>query len=265
MLDPEGASNLSSPEIKTDVGENLETNLRPELGVEIPTAGEEQESAKELPEEQLKNLGDRIDRLQETAAEDRGEFDKAREELGLPPSKEEKPAIEDELEKLRAEQEALEQRQEKERMIKQEKEKILQEKLGDLSKEFEALTVGDRKSILKSGKTKEGGPLLGELDPETAMSLAKAFEKGIKLLPKILEILPELMKEFDEELTKEATERVEKRLEEEKQKKEGEKEKPEGLKSEEKLGDSSEGGALSGGIKQKLNPIETGSAEAPKA
>ena len=188
----------------------------------------------------------------------------------------------EELEKLKTEegpeQEALEKQkeelisqQEKERLIREEKEKILQEKLDELFKEFEALNPRDFESIFKSGKTREGrnveSPSMGELDPEIAKSLAKAFKEGIKLLPKILETLPELLKKFDEDLIKEATERVEQKLEEEKQKMEEEQkkgEKPEEPKPEEKP-EISEGEVLSDEVKPEVNPIEGGNMESPKA
>ena len=106
---------------------------------------------------------------------------------------------------------------------------------------------------------------MGELDPETAKSLARAFGEGIKLLPKILEMLPDLLKKFDEELTKEATERVEKRLREEKlteeqKKEEGESKKPESEEKSETPGNeipSSEAG-------QGPSVAESVSAEIPK-
>ena len=151
----------------------------------------------------------------------------------------------DNLEKLKAEQNELEKQkekiadqQEKERLIQEEKEIILQEKIDELFKEFEALNPRDLESVFKNGRTLEGGNFkssaMGELDPETGKSLARAFKEGIKLLPKILEILPELLKKYDGDLTKEATERVE-------QKMEGEKEKMEEEQKEKEI--SKEGGA----------------------
>ncbi len=252
-------------------------------------AEEGKEEKPELsPEEQLKNLEDDIEarqkeitRLTESIEGTKAKLNEAREKLGLPPTEEDPPSVlseKERLEKLQAEQGTLEKQkeefvsqQEKERLIREEKEKILQEKLDELFKEFEALNPRDFESIFKSGKTREGrnveSPSMGELDPEVAKSLAKAFKEGIKLLSKILEALPELLKKFDEDLTKEATERVEQKLEEEKQKMEKEQKKEEKFeepKPEEKP-KVPEGEIPLGEIKQGPSPIEGGNIETPKA
>lgn len=295
----ESAPNINNPEINpaevqadVNVGKKIEGELTPEELEKLKTKeGPEQEAEKpELtPEEQLKNLEGEMEarqqemtRLTESIEGMKAKLNEAREKLGLPPTEEEPPSTfseKDKLEKLKAEQEALEKQkeelisqQEKERLIREEKEKILQEKLNELFKEFEALNPRDFESIFKSGKTREGrnveSPAMGELDPEIAKSLAKAFKEGIKLLPKILEALPELLKKFDEDLTKEATEKVDKKLEEEKQKmKEEQKkeEKPEEPKPEEEKPKIPEGEILPGEVKPEINPIEGGNIESPKA
>jgi len=296
----ESAPNINNPElnpaeVQTDVnvGKKPESELTPEELEKLKAEeGPEQETEKpELtPEEQLKNLEGEMEsrqqemtRLTESIGGTKAKLNEAREKLGLPPTEEEPPSTsseKDRLEKLQAEQEALEKQkeelvsqQEKERLIREEKEKILQEKLDELFKEFEALTPRDFESIFKSGKTREGKNVessgMGELDPEIAKSLAKAFKEGIKLLPKILEALPNLLKKFDEDLTKEATERVDKKLEEEKAKMEEEQkkeEKPEEQKPEEKPEvPTPEGGIPPGEIKPEASPIEGGSIETPKA
>lgn len=252
-------------------------------------SGEQSPEKAELsPEDKLKNLEgetearqQEITKLTESVEGTKSKLNKAREELGLPPTEEDPPSVyseKDRLEKLQAEQDALEKQkeelvnqQEKERLIREEKEKILQEKLDELFKEFEKFNPRDFESIFKSGKTPEGRNVesksMGSLEPEMAQSLAKAFKEGIKLLPKILEALPELLKKFGEDLTKEATERVDKKLEEEKAKIEEEQkkeEKPEELKPEEKP-KVPEGEIPPGEIKPEVNPIEGGNIENPKA
>lgn len=240
------------------------------------------------PEEQLKNLEDKMEsqqremtRLTVSIERTKAQLNEAREKLGLPLDEEEPPSIfseKDKLERLKAKQKALEKQkeelisqQEKERLIHEEKEKILQEKLDELFKEFEALNPRDFESIFKSGKTREGRNVesrsMGSLDPETAQSLAKAFKEGIRLLPKILEALPRLLKKFNKDLTKEATERVDKRLEEKKQKIEEEEkkeEKPEESKPEEEKPKTPEGEITPGEIGSEVNPIEGGNIETPK-
>jgi len=240
------------------------------------------------PEEQIEQTGENIIAKQEEIAHlseliesTKSEVNAAREKLSLPPTEEEPPSVfleKDRLEKLQAEQGALEKQrkelisqQEKERLIIKEKEKILQEKLDELFKEFKALSPSDFESIFMSGKTSKGHNVesksMGSLDPKVAQSLAEAFKKGIKLLPKILETLPELLKKFDGDLTEEATKRVEQKLEEEKQRME------EGRKKEEKLGEPkpeeklevSEGEIPPSKIKSGPSPIVGGDIETPKA
>ena len=296
----ESTPNLNNPELNPaemgadiNAGKKLEGELTPEeleklKTEERPEQEQEAEKPELSPEEQVKNLEGELEtrqqeitRLTESIEGTKAKLNEAREKLGLPPTEEEPPSVsseKDRLEKLQAEQEALEKQkeelinqQEKERLVREEKEKILQEKLDELFKEFEALSPRDFESIFKSGRTREGGkvesPSMGELDPETAKSLARAFKKGIKLLSKILEVLPELLKKFDEDLTKEATERVEQKLEEEKQKMEEEQkkeEKPEEPQLEEKP-EVPEGKVPPGEVKPEANPIEGGNVENPKA
>lgn len=295
----ESAPNMNNPELNpaevqadVNVGKKVEGELTPEELERLKAdEGQEQKAEKpELsPEEQLKNLEDEMEarqqemtKLTESIEGTKAKMNEARERLGLPPTDEEPPSTfsaKDRLKKLKAEQEALKKQkeelisqQEKERLIREEKEKILQEKLDELFKEFEALDPRDFESIFKSGKTREGrnveSPTMGELDPEIAKSLAKAFKEGIKLLPKILEALPKLSKKFDEDLTKEATERVDKKLEEEKQKMEEEQEKeekPEEPKPEEEKPKIPESEIPSGEVKPEINSVEGGGVEVPKA
>jgi hypothetical protein len=216
---------------------NSELNPR-EVGAELASA-QQQERPQSSPEEQLTNPGGEVDarqqeimRLTESTERTKAKVNKIRKELGLPPTEEDPPSVFSETEKLKklqTEQELLEKQreelvnqEERERLIREEKENILQERLDELFKEFESLNAIDFESIFANGKTREGRNVesvsQGELDPEVAKSLAKAFKEGIKLLPKILETLPELLKAFNEDLTKEATQRVEQKLAEEKQK-----------------------------------------------
>ena len=243
----ESAPNLNNPELNpseleagVDIERKPEGELTPEELEKLKTEEKTKAEKPELsPEEQLKNK--------------------------------------EKLEKLQAEQKALEKQKEKlisqqkkERLIREEKEKILQEKLDELFKGFEALTPRDFESIFKSGRTREGRNVesasMGELDPEVAQSLAKAFKEGIKLLPKILEALPELLKKFDEDLTKEATERVEQKLEEEKkmEEKQPKEEKPAEQKPEEKPG-APESKIPTEELKQGPSIVEGGNIESPKA
>ena len=201
---------------KNWLGENLKDNPPPQ----------EKAPSLENLDEVNEQKEDKIVTLKETVAKDREEFDKARKELGLPPS-EENLAAEDELKKTeqdateRNEEEGMGQ-QEKEKRVQEEKEKIIQEKIDELFKQFESFSAIDFKKIAKKGM--ESSPF-GSIDNKTAESLIKAFQEGAKLLPQILEILPDILKRFDEDLTKEAEERVEKRLEEEKQNKDKDEEK----------------------------------------
>lgn len=293
----ENTPNLNNTELsssKLEAGVNVEKKPEGELAPEeiekLKTEEVKEEKPELSPEEQLKNLeGDiearqkEITRLTESVEGTKAKLNEVREKLGLPPTEENPPSVfseKDKLEKLQAEQEALEKqkeelisRQEKERLIREEKEKILQEKIDELFKEFESLNPRDFESISKSGKTREGrnveSPSMGELDPEIAKSLAKAFKEGIKLLSKILEALPELLKKFDEDLTKEAEQRVEQRLEDEKKKleeesKKKEEEKPAEQKPEEKL-EVPEGEVSSEELKQGPSVAEGGNIENPKA
>jgi len=273
----EGEPNLNSSESNLN---ETGTDINAE---KLEVEGSEKQEIKQpelLPEEQLKNLedgigtkGQEITKLTESIEGTKSELDEARGELGLPPMEDEPPntaSDKEKLEKLQAERDALEKQkeelvsqQEKGNLIKEEKEKILQEKLDELFKEFEGFNPGDLKSILNKGKTKEGKNVesnsMGELDPEVAKSLAKAFEEGIKLLPEIIKNLPELFKKFDEDLTKEAMERVDKKLEE--QKKE---EKPEESRPEEKSETIEDKIPPVGEIKKESNFIEGMPIENPK-
>lgn len=287
----ENASNLNNSELNTveaqadvNAGKKLEGDLTPEKLEKLKEEeGQEQQVGEpELSqEEQLKDLENEAEakqeemtRLSESIEGTKSALNAARGKLGLPLTEEDPPSVfseKDKLEKLKAEQEVLEKQkedlisqQEKEQLIREEKEKILQEKLDGVFKEFEGLDPRDFESIFKSGKTSEGRNVesksMGSLDPEVALSLAKAFKEGIELLPKILEVLPELLKKIDEDLTKEATERVDKKLEEEKQKIE---EKPEELKFEEEP-KIPEAEVPSSEVSPEIDPNESGSVEASK-
>jgi len=148
----------------------------------------------------------------------------------------------------------------KEELIKAEKEKILQEKINELFKEFEELQVsGKFEGILKGEKNFESKSM-GSIGPESVKILAKAFQEGIKLLPKILEILPELLEQFDKELEKEATERVDKKIEEEKKKMEDnqqKEEKTEEIRQEEQP-KVTENPILSNEVKPEVNSTDSG-------
>jgi hypothetical protein len=185
------------------------------------------------PENDLKNLEDKtqagqqeITRLTELVEKTKTELNRLREQMGLPPTEDDPPALASEAEKLyklQAEQEELAKqkeelrRQERERLIREEKQHILQKRIDNLFREFEALDMPDLESLFATGRNSNGGPwesgALGLLDPEIVKSLAKAFKEGMKLLPQILETLPGLLKQFDEQLTNEAEERVDQKLE----------------------------------------------------
>lgn len=184
-------------------------------------------------EEQLKNLDGEVEvreqeitRLIESVEGTKSKLNEARESLGLILTEEDPPSVfseKEKLEKLKDEQELLEKQkeelisqQEKEKLIKAEKEKILQEKINELFKEFEKLQASGKFEGVLKGESNFESKSMGSISPENAKVLAKAFQEGIKLLPKILENLPELLKQFDKELEKEAKERVDKKLEEEK-------------------------------------------------
>ncbi len=290
MSRTEGASN-TNPELNPiDTGADVNVDKKPEneSAPEKIEDGQGTEKPELPPEEQLINIDDgirakqqEIKKLTDLTEGTKAELDEARKKLELPPTEEETPnalSYKKKLEKLQAEQKILEKqkeelikKQEKEHLIKEEKENILQEKLDELFKEFRALSSHDFKSILKIGKTREGRNIesgaMGELDPETAMSLARAFEEGIKLLPEILKNLPELLKKFDEDLTKEATKRVEKKLGEEKQEK-GEEQKKEEVKPEKPSAEEKSeipGDKISPKrIEQKPSVAESGNTETPK-
>ena len=298
MSNFENAQNLNNPElnaakVQADVsaGKKLEGKITPKELEELKTEeGKNQEPKKQRlsPEGQLKNLEGEMETQQQEMniltkyiKETKGQLNKIREELGLPPlDKEEPPSIfleKDRLKKLKAKQEALEKQkedlisqQEKEQLIRKEKEKILQEKLDELFKEFEVLNPRDFESILKSGQTPEKRNIesksMGSLDPEVAQPLAKAFKEGIRLLPKILEASPELLKKFDEVLTEEATKRADKKLEEEKQKirREQKEEKPKELNLEEEPKIFEDEIPPSEVSPEETNPAEGGSAKRPK-
>jgi len=196
-----------------------------------PVSGEFGEQELSL-QEQLKNLESEIwlqhqdmMNLTELIEQTKAKINEVREKLGLQPTNEEPPSTSlerDKLEKLKAEQEGLEQQKgeltaQRELLIRHEKENILQDKLDELFKEISELNSQDFQSIVKTGRTIEGrifeSKSIGPIDPEAVQSLAKAFQEGIRLLPRILEILPGLLKKFDEDLTQEATERVDKQFE----------------------------------------------------
>ncbi|OGE82699.1 MAG: hypothetical protein A3B23_03310 [Candidatus Colwellbacteria bacterium RIFCSPLOWO2_01_FULL_48_10] len=183
---------------------------------------------------ELRQLG--IDQLTKSVHADKKMLDKAREGLGLPPNDQDSPVASIEkgqMERLRAEQAAIEQERKEllEQLIQQEKENILREKLDGLFKEFKQLNEFsplDFESIFASGQTREGynfeSKTMGSLDPETAQSLSRMFNEGIRLLPEILKAMPGLLKKFDEELTEEATRRVEENMEQKEQKVEADEE-----------------------------------------
>lgn len=217
------------------------------------------------PEEQVENLGGEVEAQQQETT-DLTEPNEVIEKPEFLPAEEDSQTEQETLEKQKEE---LNNQQEKERLIKEEKEKILQERLNALFEEFEALEPRDFENISKSGKISGGHNVesksMGFLDSETAQSLARTFNKGVKLLPEILENLPELLEKFDKSLTEEATERVEQRLEGEKKKMEEEQEnekKPEEPKSEEKL-EVPQGEILTDKVKPGLNPIGSGDIESP--
>lgn len=255
-------SKVNPVEMGSDVntGKNIESELKTEELEKLNTEGILKQRLKQpelSKEEKLKKLEgemevrqQEIEGLSESIEATKAEVNETRKKLGLPLGGDEFPSTfykEDKLEKLKAEQEKLEiqknkliSQQEKEQLIRKEKENILQEKIDKLFREFEGLNPHDFESIIKSGKTSEERNIesksMGFLDPEEAQLLAKAFKKGIKLLPHILETLPWLMKKYDEDLTREAIERIDNKLEKEKQKIEdagNEEEKKEELKLKE--------------------------------
>ena len=205
----------------------------PNLNIESAALepGKVVEAGKELvqkltPEEQIKNVDLQIEnsrgqmsKLSEGILAGEEEMSQARQELGLPPAKEDMQHDKKRMEELQAQQKGLEQeraRLEKERLIEEERQKILQEMVNELLNEFESFSDTDKSSVMASGLTSEGGRFgetsRGSLSPENAMDLARAFNEGIKMLPQILTAIPEIAKAFDEALTAEATQRVEENM-----------------------------------------------------
>ncbi len=184
------------------------------------------ELAQELtPEEQIKSVDLKIEdgrgqmsKLLEGELSEEEEMSRARQELGLPPIKEDaqhnKEKTDDLLQQKSLEQEKA--RLEKERLIEEERQKILQEIVNELFSEFESFSDADKSSIMASGFTSEGSRFgatsRGDLSPENAIALAKAFNEGIKMLPQILSAIPEMVKAFNDALTDEATRRVEEKM-----------------------------------------------------
>jgi len=260
--------------------ENPQNIIKPkELGkLDLEGAKAEQVAEQPIlsPEEQLKNLEGEVEvkeqeitKLAESVEGTKTKLNEARESLGLPPTEEDPPSVfsdKDKLERLKAEQDALEKQkeelisqQEKEKLIKAEKEKILQEKINELFKEFEALQASGKFEGVLKGEANFESKSMGTISPENAKALGKAFQEGIKLLPKILENLPELLKQFDKDLEKEAKERVDKRLEEEKQKLEDsqkKEEKPKEAKPEAGP-EVPEGGVLPNEVKSEAIPSDS--------
>ena len=208
-----------------------------------PQEGQEAAEINFSPENHLKNLEDKTQagrqetaRLTELVEGTKSKLNKLREQLGLPPTKDDPPGLASEAErrqKLQDEQEELVKqkeelmRQERERLIRAEKQNILQEKIDGLFREFEALDTPDLESLFATGRNRNGelweSGAMGLLNPEIIKSLAIAFKEGIKLLPQILETLPELLKQFDEQLTNEAEEHVDQKLEQEQREEEEQK------------------------------------------
>lgn len=262
--------------------ENTQNIIKPEEMGQLDFEGTKAEQVAEQPvlstEEQLKNLDREVEareqeitRLTESVEGTKTKLNQARESLGLTPIEEDPPSVlseKDKLEKLKNEQSVLKKQkeelisqQEKEKLIKAEKEKILQEKIDGLFKEFETLQASGKFEGVLKGETNFESKSIGLISPENAKVLAKAFQEGIKLLPKILENLPELLKQFDKELEKEAKERVDKKLEEEKNKLEDnqkKEDKPEETKQEEKS-KTTGNEVLSNEVKLEATP--TGSIE----
>lgn len=219
----ENAPNLKNPESNpAETGAEINAGVKPEIELTL------EEQIGDLAHE-AKIKQQQVPPLTQSIEGTKAQLGEIRQKMGLPQPDEEPPSVlsdQQRLEELQAEQEALKKQQEelegkqvkegRERLIQEEKGRILQEKLDELFKAFEKLNPADLESILNGGKTREGRnvttPSMGELDPQVAQSLARAFKEGVRLLPKILEALPDLLKMFDEELTKKATERVEQNL-----------------------------------------------------
>jgi hypothetical protein len=102
------------------------------------------------------------------------------------------------------------------REIKKEKGAVLPERMAGFFEEFGLLDKENLKSILETGKTKEGkefeSSFMGTLDPETAKLLASTFKKigGVpeSLLPIALRFFPDIPKKLDSFLIKAAEEEV---------------------------------------------------------
>ncbi len=219
----ESAPNIHNPESSpNETGMDIDAGKQPEIELTLEERLGDLAHVAEVKQQQVPPLTQSIEGT-------KAQLSEIRQKMGLPQSNEDPPSIQSDqqrLEELQAEQEALKKQQEeleaqqgkkgKEQLIQEAKGRILQEKLNELFKAFEQLNQTDLESILNSGRTREGRnvttPSMGELDPQVAQSLARAFKEGVRLLPKILEALPDLLKKFDEELTKEATERVEQDL-----------------------------------------------------
>lgn len=256
-----------------------ETALEPELEGEEGVNGEAQEELRG-PEEQEKSpkKGAReqeryreIAGLTESIEKTKKELNEARKALGLPIIAENPPSVlseEERLEELRAELAKLKQSKEKitsqeerDRLIQEEKEAIFKEILDEIFEKFRILKPREFKCIFDTGKTLKRKnieiDLIGEIDPEIAKEMAKAFRGGVvelflkilKAAPKLIEN-PEVLKKFDETLTKEAVERVAKKIEQE----QGDIE-----ESEKETNDKIEGGnvgnVIEGGQEKKDNSL----------
>ncbi len=126
----------------------------------------------------------------------------------------------------------------RDQLIQEEKEKVFQEALDELFESFKTLRRREVQHIFETGQTLKGknieSSVLGEVDPDLAQAIAKAFRGGVRLTLEILKALPklaekpEILEKLDKTLTEEAAERAEQTLaeeEEEEEKEIGEEEK----------------------------------------
>ncbi len=231
MSNIESTPNLNVSEITSNKVEAIsDTDAEKETEKE-PTAEDtlELSSGEEETEQIEKDIDfkqEEISRLSESIENTKSAINSARNELGLSSTDEDAPSVFnniDQIEKLENEKKELGKKKEdivsqkeKDRLIEEEKGKILQEKLDEIFEEFELLNDKDIESISANGKTLDGSNVesksIGSVDPKIAQHLAKAFNAGIKLSPKILEVLPDFLKRIDDDITNEAVERIEQKL-----------------------------------------------------
>ena len=207
-----------SPEMQAELAEQVE-------GAEEEAQQEQVEDTPPNPEEEWSAIQAETVQLEEQIDETTDAVNAARAELGVEPIEDTPPAVSAEKAKLDAlreraqelqeQQETLISPEERARMVEEEKERILQEKVDEALKAFSEFSQADLSSLMQGGKMANGespSGAVGQLGPENAMTLAKAFVDGARALSDIADKLPDLLKAADAAIEKEAEERVDARI-----------------------------------------------------